>query len=174
MAVQTRKTRRIAPRLAALAGFLLLPSAFDFAAAGLFSGMAGSWYGEGLIKLASGASERIRCRATYMVGSDGNNLKQDMRCASDSYSLTVTSDVTYKADAGVITGTWFETGYGTGGFITGQASTGQIKAWVKGRDFNAEVAIISVGTEQTVTIRPQNLDVREVSVKLLRRAIAPS
>jgi hypothetical protein len=138
------------------------------AAAGLFSDMAGSWAGDGSLKLASGASERIRCRATYVVEGEGNTIQQDMRCASDSYTLAVKSDVTYKPDAGAITGSWRETEYNTGGNLSGTASAGRIKAWVKGNDFTAEVAIVTRAGEQTVTIRPHNTDVTEVAVTLRR------
>ena len=36
--------------------------------AGPFAGLAGTWTGGGTVSLASGASERIRCRATYAGG----------------------------------------------------------------------------------------------------------
>ena len=40
--------------------------------AGPFSGLEGTWAGGGRILLDNGTHERIRCRASYAVGSDGN------------------------------------------------------------------------------------------------------
>jgi hypothetical protein len=170
MALQLARSNALAAAAAALLAFtaphdLGLQSA---AAAGLFSGLAGSWAGDGTLKLAGGSSEALRCRATYEVENDGNKLKQELKCASDSYSLTVESDVTYNPDAGVITGTWLETGYATGGFVSGRASSGQIQAWVQGNSFSAQVAIVTSSGQQVVTIRPQNTAVTEVSVTMRR------
>jgi len=137
-------------------------------ASGLFTGFEGSWSGDGTLTLAGGSSESIRCRATYEVENDGNKLKQELRCASDSYTLTVESNVTYNSDAGVISGTWHETGYSTGGFLNGNASAGRIDARVEGNGFSASVEITTTSNQQVVTIRPQNMDVTEVSVTMRR------
>jgi hypothetical protein len=170
MPLHPTRSSALAASAAALLAFaapagLGVPSAI---AAGLFSGFAGSWSGDGMLTLAGGSSEPIRCRATYEVENDGNKLKQELRCASDSYSLTVESNVTYNPDAGVISGTWFETGYATGGFLNGSASAGHIEARVDGNGFSAQVAIVTNSDEQMVTIRPQNMDVTEVSVTMRR------
>ncbi len=138
--------------------------------AGPFANLGGSWAGSGTIKLAGGTSERIRCRVTYTVGEDGNRFGQEMKCASDSYSLVVTSDVAFKKDAGVITGTWLETTYGTGGFLTGRVKGSDINGQVEGRNFFAEVKVSTTGDDQVVTIRPRGQDVEEVSVELQRRS----
>ena len=140
------------------------------AAPGPFANLAGSWTGSGTIKLAGGTSERIRCKATYVVEDTGNRLGQKMTCASDSYKLEVTTDVAYKQDAGVITGTWLETTYSTRGFVSGRATASEIKARVKGKNFFAEIGVMTDGDQQSVTIRPRAMDVEEVSVKLQRRS----
>ena len=131
-------------------------------------GFAGSWSGDGTIKLASGDSERLRCRVTYAVGKGGNSLRQDLRCASDSYKLDVESEISYNADAGRVSGTWAEKNYSTGGFLSGTVSGGDIRARVDGRSFAAEVAVQTNGNQQSVTIRPEGSDVREVAVSLRR------
>jgi hypothetical protein len=170
MVPQWTRSKAVAAAAAALLAFAVPHGVGPqrAAAAGLFSGLAGSWSGDGTLKLEGGSSERIRCRATYEVEGDGNKLKQELRCASDSYSLTVKSDVTYNPAAGAITGTWFETGYATGGFVSGRASTGNIQAWVQGNDFSARVAIVTSSGQQMVTIQPQNSSVTEVSVTMRR------
>jgi len=158
-----------------LAGALILapalaPPVLAQSGSGPFADLGGSWTGSGTIKLAGGTSERIRCRVTYTVADGGNRLGQEMKCASDSYSLAVTSDVAFKKDAGVVTGTWLETTYGTGGFLSGRATAREITGRVEGRNFFAEVTVNTTGNDQSVTIRPRGQDVEEVSVKLQRRS----
>src|SRR5215210_7708085 len=120
-----------------------------------FAGLAGSWSGEGTIKLASGDSERIRCRATYDVTEGGLRLTQALKCASDSYQFNVESDISYNVDAGVVSGTWAETNYSSSGFLRGTVSGGTIKAHVKGKSFAAQVDVSTSGNQQMVSIRPQ-------------------
>ncbi len=136
--------------------------------AGYFNGMAGNWKGDGRLELASGATERIRCRAKNSVKKDGNGLLQDLRCAGDSYKLSFKSDLTYKADAGVVTGTWREKNYNVGGFIMGPARPGLMRASVNHEDFAAQVSVVTKGNKQSVTITPKGLDVKKVSVTLTR------
>jgi hypothetical protein len=140
------------------------------AAAGLFAGMEGSWRGEGSLKWSTGENERMRCTAKYEVEEDGNKLVQNLTCATDSTRLVVKSAITYKPDAGVITGSWSETGYGINGWVTGTAGVGSIQANVQSsdKDFNAKVSVVTRGGEQIVKIIPTNLDVTEVSVTMQR------
>ena len=136
------------------------------AASNPFTGLAGSWSGDGTIKLSSGDSERIRCRVTYAVSGGGNSLRQDLRCASDSYKLDVESEITYNSGAGRVSGTWAESNYGVGVFLSGSVSGGQIRAKVEGPSFSATVNVTTSGSQQSVTIRPQGSDVAEVAVTL--------
>ena len=155
--------------LAAAAAFLCLDipvTGGAAAAANPFDGLAGSWSGTGTIKLASGVSERIRCRATYGVTNGGLRLTQDLRCASDSYTFNVESDISYNADAGIVSGTWAETNYSSSGFLSGTVSGGTIKARVKGKTFQAEVDVSTSGNEQSVSIRPKVSEVAEVAVTM--------
>jgi hypothetical protein len=140
-------------------------------AAGIFSGLGGSWRGDGSIKWTNGETERIRCQGAYRVGSGGNQIEQKLTCASDSTKLSVEADITYNPEAGVITGSWSETGYGVGGWVSGTANATTINARVRSGDnkFNARVSVVTRGARQTVSIRPQGLDVTEVSVTLRRR-----
>ena len=136
------------------------------AATGPFTGFAGSWSGDGTIKLSSGDSERIRCRVSYVVEGSGNKLRQDLRCASDSYKLDVKSEISYNADAASVSGTWSEKNYGVAGFLSGSAKGGAIRARVDGQNFTATVEMTTKGNQQSVTIRPQQKDVSEVAVTL--------
>jgi hypothetical protein len=167
------RTFLVFSRVALAAGLLASSWAIaapEVLAAGLFTGLAGDWRGDGSIGWSSGETERIRCTATYEVGGDGNSLQQTLTCATDSTRLIVKSDIRYNPDAGAITGTWSEANYGITGRVTGRASSGTIKAIVASGDkrFTARVTVVTSGSNQTVTITPQGLEVTEVSVKLKR------
>ena len=161
--------KKSAAALALLA--LLSPATIAPAfATGLFTGMEGSWRGEGSLKWSTGENERMRCTAKYEVEDEGNTLVQNLTCATDSTRLVVKSDITYKPAAGVITGSWSESGYGISGWVTGTASTGSIKANVDSSDksFSAKVLVQTRGTEQVVSIVPKQMEVTEVLVTMQR------
>jgi hypothetical protein len=141
-------------------------------AAGLFEGLAGAWRGEGSIGWTTGETERIRCTAKYVVGTGGNQLVQNLTCATDSTRLVVKSDITYVPAAGALRGSWSETTYGINGNVTGRANAATIRANVQSNDkrFTALVVVTTKGDEQSVTITPEGIDVTGVSVTLRRSA----
>jgi hypothetical protein len=155
---------RIASR--ALAVVLLLPSA-AFAQTGGFVALSGSWSGSGSVTLASGATERIRCRATYEVTPSGNTFQQSLRCASDSYNFDLRSSVVRSGDT--VSGTWSETSRNVTGGISGRVSGSQIQAMIQGPAFSASLSLATQGDRQTVNIRSQGTEVSAVSI-VLRRA----
>ena len=164
---------RAIPKSAVVLALLsLLSSGIDAPAfaSGMFTGMEGSWRGQGLLKWSTGENESMRCVAKYQVEKDGNKLVQNLTCATDSIRLVVRSDITYRPDAGVIIGSWSEKGYGINGQVTGSATVGSIKANVESSDkrFYAAVGIVMQGFEQIVTIVPRNIDVTEVLVTMQR------
>ena len=136
---------------------------------GPFVNLSGSWAGGGTIKLADGTSERIRCRAAYSLSNEGVSLQQNLRCASDSYTFEIESAVRYNEGGGVISGTWRETTRNVGGFASGPASTGRMKARVESAGFKAEMEVITVGDTQTVTIQAEDAEVTDVAIELKRR-----
>ena len=88
------------------------------AESGPFAEMAGVWSGTGTISLDNGASERIRCRATYAVNGDGSGLNQNLICASDSYKFELKSNILAKN--GSLSGTWSEVSRNVGGSLEGR------------------------------------------------------
>ncbi len=158
---------------AALAGALICswgPAVPAAAAAGLFDGMGGAWKGDGSIAWTTGETEHMRCTAKYEVQKEGNRIVQGLTCATDSTRLIIKSTITYNPAAGAITGDWSETSYGINGYVTGTANATSVNALVQSTDhrFTAKVTVITRGTDQTVTIAPQGLDVTNVAVKLKR------
>ena len=94
-------SKSLRPRIiaATVLAALLCSSSTTYAGSGPFAEMAGVWSGGGNISLDSGASERIRCRATYAVSGDGTGLNQNLVCAGDSYKFELKSDVLAKNGA---------------------------------------------------------------------------
>jgi hypothetical protein len=133
-----------------------------------FAGMSGAWSGGGTVTLSGGANERIRCRAMYVVGNGGNQLQQSLRCASDSFTFELKSDVNHSA--GQISGNWTEVTRNVGGRISGRATTGKIQALVDGPAFAANLALTLQGDRQSVVIRSDGSALTQVAITLSRAA----
>jgi hypothetical protein len=145
---------------------VLLGSAAIAAEPGPFAGFNGQWVGAGKIKLANGAEERIRCRATYAEGDGGRAFQQSLRCASDSYNFELRSDV--ESHGNQITGNWNETTRNVGGTVSGRAKPGKIEVRVNNPSFSADLTLISQGDVQTVTIRSEGTQFTAASMSLRR------
>jgi len=168
LALQCRP--RNAAAATSLSILVLFAGSAPSSAVGVFSSLAGSWRGDGSIQWTSGETERIRCQGVYTVDAAGNEIKQHLTCASDATKLIIDSTLAYKPDADVITGSWNESSYHVGGWVTGTANPTTINALVQSNDkkFSSRISVVTQGEEQTVSIKPQGLDVSEVSVTLRR------
>jgi hypothetical protein len=156
--------------MAAVAALVAFPAlAQSGPTTGPFVNLPGTWAGEGRIALADGSSEPIRCRAEYSLSNEGVSLAQKLRCASDSYKFEIEAAVRYNEGGGVISGTWKETTRNVGGFASGPASTGRMKARVESASFKAEMEVVTQGDTQSVTIAAENADVTEVAIELRKR-----
>ncbi len=135
------------------------------AAEGPFAGYAGYWAGDGTISVASGANERIRCKATYAVSANNSALNQTLRCASDSYKLDITSDV--QSEGGTLSGSWSEATRNATGRISGRINGNEVNAMVAGVGFTAAFTLTTHGKTQSVTIRPEGgTDIRAVTITM--------
>jgi hypothetical protein len=146
---------------------LSLTGTSAFAAVSPFRAMAGSWAGGGTISTANGGQERLRCRATYNVGGGGDQLSLNLRCASDSYTFDLTSNVQYRG--GAISGEWSEASRNASGTLEGRANGDHIDAAARGQNFSADLSLTTSGGRQTVSIRPQGGDITGVSLAMNRR-----
>jgi hypothetical protein len=129
-----------------------------------FAGMDGLWSGGGKVDLHDGTSERIRCRATYSIGGGGDTLRQQLRCAGDSYRFEVTSGV--ESRAGLLSGTWSEATRNVSGQISGRVAGGHIHARVDAGVFTADLTVHTSGNQQSVAIVPQGTDIKIVAVTM--------
>jgi hypothetical protein len=140
-------------RLIFAAATLLAASASgsaSYAQSAPFSGMAGVWSGSGTVTLDDGSSEKIRCRATYAVGDNGNGLNQSLVCASDSYKFDLRSDLI--ANQGALTGTWSETSRNINGILQGSARAGNFRVLATAPGFSADITLTTRGNSQSVSI----------------------
>jgi hypothetical protein len=134
---------------------------------GPFAAMSGSWVGGGMISLTGEIQERLRCRATYTVGHTANALTLSIRCASDNYKFELTSNVV--EHRGQFTGQWSESTYKVSGSIAGHVAGNRVSAVAKGDSFNAALSVVTRGSRQSVSIKPEATYITDVQIALNRR-----
>jgi hypothetical protein len=155
-------------RAGLLLAALCVPGGATYAAVSSpFAALAGSWSGGGIVSTSDGGQERLRCRASYDVGGAGDQLRLNLRCASDSYNIDLAGDVAYRG--GAISGSWSEAAHNASGTISGRAAGDRIEAAARGDSFSANLSLTTRGHRQTVSIRPQGTSITAVSLELSRR-----
>lgn len=155
----------LAVKSGAVSAALMLSVSAGHAQSRPFAGFDGAWSGNGTISLSDGTSERIRCRADYKVNGTGLGLKQNLRCASDSYKFDLSSDVTSQGDR--ISGNWNETSRNIFGNLQGTAGGGKIDVLVEAPGFTASLTLRTSGNRQTVQISSKG-DIRGVTISMVR------
>lgn len=133
---------------------------------GPFEGLAGTWSGGGTITMKDGGHERIRCRGTYTVGAGGTSMRQELRCASDSYKFDMSSDVMQTGDQ--LAGSWSENTRHLAGRVSGRATPTSIHARAEGDTFTALLAVSTHGDHQSVSIQSPGSEVSDVSITMTR------
>jgi hypothetical protein len=129
--------------------------------------LAGRWAGQGTVVPASGSPENFKCVITYVPGSDGAGVKQNLRCKSDNYRLETATwlDVTGTA----VRGRWEEKIYGLDGEVTGTMTPDGFDIVLSGKFFRARMAVSQNGCQQSVRVAPDRQDyIRELSASLTR------
>ena len=144
---------------------LALSASASLAQTSPFAGFAGNWSGKGTVTLTDGSKENIRCRASYRVNVTGTALKQNLRCASDSYQFDLSSDVVSDGDR--LTGNWSEASRNLFGSVRGRASGGEIEVFVEAAGFAANLSLRTRGNKQSVSITSKG-EIRNVSITMTR------
>jgi len=132
-----------------------------------FVHFTGSWSGSGSITVQDGTRERIRCRGRYVSSDNGNGLRLELRCASDSYKFELQSDITHDG-GGNITGTWNETTRQVFGSLTGRSTNSHIQAVANSVGFTATLSLSTRGNQQRVSIKSPGSEISEVAISLAR------
>src|ERR1700719_2507957 len=134
--------------------------------ASLFEAWAGSWSGEDALTTADGARSRIRCLVTYAVQDRGRAVRQDLRCASDTYRFEIASNMVQSAQS--LFGDWFESTRRVGGRITGRASGSRLDIRAEGDTFTALVTVTTQDNRQTFVLESPGSQLSDVSITLNR------
>jgi hypothetical protein len=150
-----------------IVSFALPPSTGLAQSGGPFVTLEGSWAGDGTLTAGDGHSERLRCKAKYFVSPSGQNLDQQLRCASDSYHFDVNSGLV--RDGGGISGTWTETNRNASGSVEARAEGDSIVARVAGPSFTASMTVTTSANRQKVQIIPNGADIKSVSIDMRRQ-----
>lgn len=116
-----------------------------------FTKLAGRWLGDGRLGITGGATERVKCRVTYVVTDDARQVRQTIRCAADSGTVEVQSTVTHAA--GNLTGTWKELSRDWSGELSGNVTPRGFKVAIKGSELNANMDIIVKDDRQIIEIQ---------------------
>jgi hypothetical protein len=130
-----------------------------------FKELPGRWIGEGRLGLKEGKTEKVQCRATYFVNPAGNELKQNIRCASASGKIEVKSLVNASKD-GKLSGTWNELVYNLGGEMTGEVTERGLRIIVRAGDLTANMDVIVMNDRQIVEIQFFNSALRGLTLIL--------
>jgi hypothetical protein len=154
-----------AVRAAGVGAALMLSVTAGHAQSSPFAGFNGTWSGNGTVSLSDGSTERIRCKADYKVDGSGMTLKQNLRCASDSYKFDLSSDVTSQGNR--ISGNWSEASRNVFGSLQGTAGGGRIDVFVEAAGFAANLTLRTTGNRQTVQISSKG-DIRGVNISMVK------
>ena len=111
------------------------------------------------------STERLRCKANYKVNGSGQGLKQNLRCASDSYKIDLSSDVTSEGNR--ISGNWSEASRNVFGSLQGTAGGGRIEVFVEANGFAANLTLRTTGNRQTVQISSKG-EIRGVNITMVK------
>lgn len=129
-----------------------------------FKELPGRWVGEGRIGMREGKVESVKCRATYFVNDAGDELNQNIRCASAGGKVEVKSNVVAKD--GKVSGRWNELVYNLGGDFTGEVTQRGFRIVVRGGDLTANMDVIVMADKQMVEIQFFNSSLRGLTLIL--------
>lgn len=152
----------------AFAALALMAAVSAPAFASVLDLLPGRWTGYGKVHLSSGATERMKCVATYFLKDGGRLLNHNLRCASTSYRLDATADLNVRGNR--LSGEWRERTYATGGTVKGNFNARRIGATIRGADFAADMKVMATSRcRQTIKLSPQQgTEIVELSISLAR------
>ena len=126
--------------------------------------LAGRWSGWGSITMATGASEQLKCIATYFVEGGGSHVKQNLRCASTSYKIDATAKLNHAN--GQLSGEWEEKTYAAIGSVAGRFTGNGFNVSIKGDTFSAAMAVTTTNCKQSISITPTGFEISRISIGL--------
>jgi hypothetical protein len=149
--LQPERCRAAGLLLAVALAYCLAASAALAQDASPFTKLAGRWLGEGRLGITGGATEAVKCRVTYFVSDEGRQVRQTIRCATDTGTVEVQSTVAHAS--GNLSGTWKELSREWSGDLTGRVTANGFKVSIKGSELNANMDIIVKDNRQIIEIQ---------------------
>jgi hypothetical protein len=116
-----------------------------------FVKLSGRWLGEGRFGTKDGKTENVKCRVTYVVSDQGQQVRQTIRCATEGTSVEVQSFVSHAS--GTLKGTWKELSRDMSGELSGSVTPTGFKVAIKGSELNANMDIIVKDNKQIIEIQ---------------------
>ena len=112
--------------------------------------LAGRWAGEGSAHFKSGESEDFKCVATYFLDGASTKVKQNLRCKSPRFEISLVSN--WDVADGAITGNWEETKYDLKGKLMGNVAEDGFSLFAENEFASAAIAVKVSACEQAVTM----------------------
>ncbi len=134
--------------LVATAGLIAVSA--DARAGSPFKTLAGTWGGQGKVRLEGGKTETIRCRAYYTLSHDAARLGMAIRCASAANKIEMRASLNY-AD-GALSGNWEERTYNASGKVSGTATDNRMSLQIQGGGLEGRMSVRLGGASHSVSI----------------------
>ena len=116
-----------------------------------FVKLAGRWLGDGRLGIKDAKTEAVKCRVTYVVSDEARQVRQTIRCATDSDTVEVQSTVRHAS--GALSGSWKELSRDWSGELSGSVTANGFKVAIKGSELNANMDIIVKDNRQIIEIQ---------------------
>jgi hypothetical protein len=116
-----------------------------------FGKLAGRWVGGGRLGIKDGKTESVKCRVTYVLADEARQVRQTIRCATESGTVEVQSTVTQAA--GQLSGSWQELSRDWSGELSGSVTPNGFKVAIKGSELNANMDIVVKDDRQIIEIQ---------------------
>lgn len=160
-----RTVSRVGAAVLVTAAGLLAVSA-DARAANPFKSLAGSWSGQGKVRLEGGKTETIRCRAYYTLSDDAARLGMAIRCASAANKIEMRASLNYAN--GALSGNWEERTYNASGKVSGSASDSRMSLQIQGGGLEGRMSVRLGGASHSVSISTQGSAFQGLDLSLSR------
>ena len=150
-----------------IALFALPQAAIAQSAGSAFTGLSGSWSGNGRVKFDGGQSEAVKCVAYYKDRDGGAGVGLAVRCSSASGG-GIELRANLAATGTAVTGTWEERKYNAAGNLTGQSDGRRISLTIDGGGLSGTMTVTTNGRKQALAFVSQGSALQGVDIDLSR------
>jgi hypothetical protein len=129
--------------------------------------LAGRWAGTGTLVPISGPNESFKCVVTYFPSKDGSQIKQNLRCQSESFKFDAATELRIEAER--ITGQWIEKINSFTGTVAGKVTSDGFDVSLDGQFLVAKMTVISAECEQSIKVALDRDDTIKEFALVLRK-----